>query len=103
MNEKKKENGILDCSTAGQGFARTDGTKIAAESCGLPPRGFAVNEQETKHALQDCSTAGMGFARTERTKIAAENCAFPGRGFATVDSGKKSEEEAVAFETALES
>lgn len=85
---------IPDCSTAGKGFARTEGTEIASESCGLPERGFAttnvVAEDVPTEAttVVDCSTAGMGFARTEKTNIASESCAFPTKGFGTTDFGK---------------
>lgn len=85
------------CSTAGMGFARTEGVAGAApENCGLPQRGFATTDAGEKTPAPEktkeenaCSTAGMGFARTDKTKIAADNCAFPGRGFATTDLGKK--------------
>ncbi|CUH94887.1 hypothetical protein P22_0953 [Propionispora sp. 2/2-37] len=92
-----KEKNAADCSTAGQGFARTEDTNIASESCGLPPRGFGFidfgNSKPEQACCQgctstDCSTAGMGFARTEKTPIAPDNCANPSRGFATVDYGK---------------
>ncbi|GMB00793.1 hypothetical protein [Pelosinus sp. IPA-1] len=96
MNHKNSEESILDCSTVGKGFARTENNHIASESCGLSTRGFANTDfgkqdeitQEDNSKL-DCSTAGMGFARTDRCKIAPENCAFPTKGFATTDFGKK--------------
>ena len=96
MTTKNNEETIPDCSTAGQGFARTGNSQIASESCGLPQRGFGntdfgakkdVIKEETP--ILDCSTAGMGFARTDKTKIAPENCAFPSKGFGTTDFGKK--------------
>lgn len=98
MTTKKNEDKVVDCSTAGKGFARTGDTEIASESCGLPERGFATIDSGDKdevlkkdNLILDCSTAGMGFARTDKTKIASENCAFPNKGFGTVDSGKKNQ------------
>lgn len=95
MNTKDNEEIILNCSTAGKGFARTGDIQIASENCGLPSRGFATTDFEVKKDIRkeanenlDCSTAGMGFARTDRTKIAPENCAFPSKGFGTTDFGK---------------
>lgn len=94
MKNETNELYTVDCSTAGQGFARTDGSAIAPESCGLPTRGFGHSQQGSQAAAcgcgdRDCSTAGMGFARTDRTPIAPEDCANPSRGFATVDFGKQ--------------
>lgn len=96
MTTKNSEENFPDCSTAGQGFARTENTNIASESCGLPSRGFGNVDSgkqdeitQTDDSIQDCSTAGMGFARTDETKIASENCAFPNRGFGTTDFGKE--------------
>ncbi|MDF2634932.1 MAG: hypothetical protein K0R78_1806 [Pelosinus sp.] len=99
MITKNNEENILDCSTAGKGFARTGNSNIASESCGLPFRGFGNidfgKQEEVAQKVNinlDCSTAGMGFARTDRCKIAPENCAFPTRGFGTVDFGQKVEQ-----------
>lgn len=96
MITKNNEEPIIDCSTAGKGFARTGDTQIASESCGLPSRGFATTDFGGKEDIVkddtpvvDCSTAGMGFARTDKTQIAPENCAFPSKGFGTTDFGKK--------------
>ncbi|CUH94356.1 hypothetical protein P22_0422 [Propionispora sp. 2/2-37] len=98
MTDKKNQfQDQNSCSTAGMGFARTEGgANIAPENCGLPQRGFATTDAAEKTPApeetaeeNDCSTAGMGFARTDKTKIAAENCASPGKGFATTDFGKK--------------
>ena len=98
MTTKNNEEKIVDCSTAGKGFARTGDTQIASESCGLPERGFATTDFGEKKEndvvkeetpVVDCSTAGMGFARTDKTKIASENCALPSKGFGTTDYGNK--------------
>lgn len=100
MTTKNTEEPIIDCSTAGMGFARTGDIQIASESCGLPQRGFAttdfgnaiVQAPVTENTpIVDCSTAGMGFARTDKTKIAPENCSFPSRGFGTTDFGNKND------------
>ncbi len=92
---KNDEKTMVDCSTAGMGFARTGNTPTAPESCGLPARGFGTTDfGEEEEVTQvdtppvDCSTAGMGFARTDRTEIAPENVAFPTKGFGTTDFGK---------------
>lgn len=96
MTTKNNEGNIPDCSTAGKGFARTENSDIASESCGLPARGFGNTDfgkqdeaVQNDNSIPDCSTAGMGFARTDKTKIASENCALPSRGFGTTDMGKK--------------
>ena len=96
MTTQKNEENIPDCSTAGKGFARTEDTRIASESCGLPLRGFGNTDfgkedevTQKDDSILDCSTAGMGFARTDKTKIAPENCAFPTKGFGTTDFGKE--------------
>ena len=98
MTTKENEEKIVDCSTAGKGFAHTGDTPMASESCGLPQRGFATTdfgEKQEKEIAQegtkvvDCSTAGMGFARTDKTQIVAENCAIPSKGFGTTDFGNK--------------
>ncbi|SEP39649.1 hypothetical protein SAMN04490178_12447 [Propionispora vibrioides] len=95
MSDEQNEMSQGECSTAGKGFARTQDTAIAPESCGLPERGFGLTNAGKKASdascgcgPTDCSTAGMGFARTDKTKIAPEDCANPSRGFATVDTGK---------------
>ena len=100
MTTKKNEEIMPDCSTAGMGFARTGGSNIASESCGLSSRGFGNVDSGKEDVvvqkvdnIQACSTAGMGFARTDRTRIDSDNCAFPSRGFGTTDFGKKTEEE----------
>lgn len=96
MTTKKHEETAPDCSTAGKGFARTEDSTIASESCGLPSRGFGTTDfgkqddvTPKDNNIQDCSTAGMGFARTDKTKTASENCAFPTKGFGTTDFGDK--------------
>jgi len=96
MTTKNDEENMVDCSTAGKGFARTENSHIASESCGLPFRGFGKTDSGTQDEViekddskLDCSTAGMGFARTDKCKIAPENCAFPTKGFGTTDFGKK--------------
>jgi hypothetical protein len=96
MTTKNNEESMPDCSTAGKGFARTENSNIASESCGLPFRGFGNTDfgKEAEvtpkdNSIPDCSTAGMGFARTDTCKIAPENCAFPTKGYGTVDFGKK--------------
>lgn len=98
MFTTNEEETIPDCSTAGTGFARTENTQTASESCGLPPRGFGVTdfnetgEAEAKKQTAipvNCSTAGKGFARTDKLAIAEENCAFPGKSFGRTDFGNK--------------
>jgi hypothetical protein len=94
-----QQDKIVDCSSAGKGFARTEGTDIAAENCPLPPaqgKGFARTEEDETSSRPvgqcDCSSAGKGFARTDGNDIAAEDCALPngpGKGFAkTYDPSK---------------
>lgn len=92
------EEDIPDCSTGGTGFARTEDTQTASESCGLPARGFGMTDfNETGEAeIQkqaaipvNCSTAGKGFARTDKLATADENCASPGKSFGMTDFGNK--------------
>ncbi|MDR3590493.1 MAG: hypothetical protein P4N41_12640 [Negativicutes bacterium] len=91
-----------DCSSAGKGFARTDGSDIVAEDCAMPDgpgKGFAKSDsgkaaapsQSVTAPDPDCSSAGKGFARTDGSDIVAEDCAMPdgpGKGFAKSDPGK---------------
>ncbi|GEM_PF-1255936 len=108
MTTKRNEDNVPDCSTAGKGFARTENSNIASESCGLPPRGygntdFGKQDEAKEEAKQednsqlDCSTAGKGFARTEDSNIASESCGLPPRGYGNTDFGKQDEarEEAI--------
>lgn len=94
----KKETVERDCSTAGKGFARTEGSDVVAEDCALPDgqgKGFAKSEAGQPLAEPaaascggECATAGKGFARTEDNAIVAEDCALPdgpGKGFSKTD------------------
>ena len=93
MSEENQK--IVDCSSAGKGFARTDGSEIAAENCPLPSgqdKGFARTDADDAPPANHCASAGKGFARTEGNDIVAEDCALPdgqGKGFAkTYDPAK---------------
>nr|WP_092072538.1 hypothetical protein [Dendrosporobacter quercicolus]NSL48526.1 hypothetical protein [Dendrosporobacter quercicolus DSM 1736]SDM43528.1 hypothetical protein SAMN04488502_104235 [Dendrosporobacter quercicolus] len=97
QDSKKKK--IVDCSSAGKGFARTDDSDIAPENCPLPPgqaKGFARTEDSDEPAAcgkgRDCSSAGKGFARSEDCEVAPEDCALPdgpGKGFVKSYNPKK--------------
>lgn len=92
MTEKdSRKEKVVDCSSAGKGFARTDDCDIAPENCPLPSgqaKGFARtgerDEPEACGSGRDCSSAGKGFARSEDCDVAPEDCALPngpGKGF----------------------
>jgi len=92
MNDTDKK--VMDCSTAGKGFARTENNGIVAEDCALPQgqgKGYAKSDpfinasgyQEVK-----CSTAGKGFAQSENSNLAPEDCPLPqgqGKGYAKTE------------------
>lgn len=86
MSEEKQK--IVDCSSAGKGFARTEGSDIVAENCPIPSgqdKCYARTEEDDVPPVNHCASAGKGFARTDGNDIVAEDCALPhgqGKGFA---------------------